>query len=398
MIANNSNEFVGVVESVRGMAALVAAIPLGYAADVMRRSSMLLLTVLCGPIIALMMALAVHTSNKILVVFSVACWAISLQAFSGTMTAMLADLATGPTMAKVMAWQTMVIQVGNASGPLVQLCLLLVVGSSGWSLPLLKMSVIAGLLPVFIMIPIAFSLRRFELQEQNERSLSSPVVASTTTINDQMPEWAQNKLMGGRCQVMWIAVVIIELSFVAVLLVAGCSVKYFGLFFRQDFQFGPVALCSLSASFPIVVAAMVPGCVRLANSLGRIPGIIVMTVAGGLFQVLFGRSITPTMAVVMFYLRHGFMKSRDPLYQAMLMDCLPKRYRGRFGAITSLRSVSWSGSAWIGGLILDHTGSNYRELFEFSGLTICMSSVIVSPLLCLVPRRETPRAALQQTC
>merc|ERR1712032_220801 len=135
------------------------------------------------------------------------------------------------------------------------------------------------------------------------------------------------------------------------------------------------------------VAGAVALWMPVVRRLGGVPSIILGTALGGALQVFFARSYSPWLAVSLYFLRQAVMKSRDPLYQALLMDCLERQHRGRFGSLVSLRSASWAGSAFFGGFILDHSHSDYRSLFQASGLLICvLPTVAILPLLCVVPR------------
>lgn len=41
---------------------------------------------------------------------------------------------------------------------------------------------------------------------------------------------------------------------------------------------------------------------------------------------------------------------------AVLMDCVPRRHRGKVNAVDSVRTFSWSGSAALGGFLIERFG------------------------------------------
>ena len=53
--------------------------------------------------------------------------------------------------------------------------------------------------------------------------------------------------------------------------------------------------------------------------------------------------------------RMAFANATRPLLRSILMDHVAKRHRGKINALESVRAMSWSGSAALGGYVeLDH--------------------------------------------
>ena len=53
--------------------------------------------------------------------------------------------------------------------------------------------------------------------------------------------------------------------------------------------------------------------------------------------------------VAMHLTRMAVANSTRPLLRSLLMDYVPKRHRGKVNALDSVRTLSWSGSAALGG-------------------------------------------------
>ncbi|KAF4733966.1 hypothetical protein FOZ62_029102, partial [Perkinsus olseni] len=82
--------------------------------------------------------------------------------------------------------------------------------------------------------------------------------------------------------------------------------------------------------------------------------------------------------LVLYVIRMAFMNCSRPVFRAMLMDHTPRKDRGKVNAVDMVRMFSWSGSAAIGGLLVDHWG--YRFNFIVTGLVHCCGLLCVFSL------------------
>merc|ERR1712113_773531 len=87
-----------------------------------------------------------------------------------------------------------------------------------------------------------------------------------------------------------------------------------------------------------------------------------------------------------FLVRGGFANSTYPIDRSIVMDFTPSSQRGKWNAVESLTSMTWSGSAFVGGLISDSHDCRYT--FLITALVYATGCVVQTPLLWLVPRRE----------
>lgn len=93
----------------------------------------------------------------------------------------------------------------------------------------------------------------------------------------------------------------------------------------------------------------------------------------------------------------------------MLMDFVPKSSRGRWNAVDSVTKFGWSGSAFIGGFLIDKYGYGYTFLItatlQFIGYSLLFpliyiippenkfSPAIIQPLL---SHRKTPDGEIEE--
>merc|ERR1719265_2821670 len=92
------------------------------------------------------------------------------------------------------------------------------------------------------------------------------------------------------------------------------------------------------------------------------------------------------LLLVIFFVRGGFANCVYPIDRSILMDFTPSSQRGRWNTLESFASTTWSGSAFIGGLISD--SHDYRFTFLITGGVYALAALLYSPLLMLVPRKE----------
>ncbi len=70
-------------------------------------------------------------------------------------------------------------------------------------------------------------------------------------------------------------------------------------------------------------------------------------------------------------IRMAFANATRPLLRSILMDYVAKRHRGKINALESVRAMSWSGSAALGGCVL--------RGYDTAGLTCSSNSRIAGP-------------------
>ncbi|KAI9982786.1 hypothetical protein PInf_008796 [Phytophthora infestans] len=150
---------------------------------------------------------------------------------------------------------------------------------------------------------------------------------------------------------------------------AGMTINFFPLFFKEEYGLTPIHVCALFMSQPLVVMILSFAAQRLSKSCGRMP-IIAFTRA---FSVacLFSMAYAQPMAlqIVLFLMRGGMMRCSQPLRRSILMDYVPKNIRARWNALEGLSVFSWSGSAVLGGFLIDAYG--YRMCFIITSLVYC---------------------------
>ena len=151
---------------------------------------------------------------------------------------------------------------------------------------------------------------------------------------------------------------------------AGMTINFFPLFFQEEYGLTPIHMCALFMSQPLIVMIMSFFSQRLSKSCGRMP-IIAFTRALSV-SCLFSMAYAQPMAlqIVLFLMRGGMMRCSQPLRRSILMDYVPKNIRARWNALEGVSVFSWSGSAVLGGFLIDAYG--YRMCFIITSLVYCV--------------------------
>lgn len=78
------------------------------------------------------------------------------------------------------------------------------------------------------------------------------------------------------------------------------------------------------------------------------------------------------------------------LTQSIMNDYAPKKTRGRWNALDSVRAIGWSGSAALGGWLVDHYG--YEISFFATAIGTSIGTAMRIPLLFIVEDRKKEKA------
>lgn len=276
--------------------------------------------------------------------------------------------------------------LGNGSGPLVQLVELTVATGGSWSIRELHTALAMGVAPYALYMGCILGLstehRKVSLVEEERRRSS--------TVDSQPPRTpAWN----------WVIAGLIEVSNFTTAVGSGMTFKYWPLFFKHDFNYSPSQVCLLQLSIWMGIAAssafLNPVLLRYMDRLVA-SNVLHMSSTAILFIISIG-SLGVWVEAPLVILRNALINSGGPLQAAMVMDLVPQQHRGKWSSILSLRRMTWSGSAFVGGILSD--SHDYRYAFF---ITACVHTVaglmlvFTNSLVCLRRRTEAAAAACEQ--
>jgi len=172
---------------------------------------------------------------------------------------------------------------------------------------------------------------------------------------------------------------------------AGMTVKYFPLFFKNDYGFTPMHVCILTAIYPPCIGLWMQLAQKLSTKMGRAHASLMWQLAGCTCLFLMSQVYHLPSLIVLFLVRGAFQNACNPLDRSILMDYTPSKHRGKWNAVESLTMMTWSGSAFIGGMLAD--SHDYRYTFMITAFIYLFALAVYSPLIVLVPRNEADALA-----
>lgn len=162
---------------------------------------------------------------------------------------------------------------------------------------------------------------------------------------------------------------------------AGMTVAFFPLFFSEEYSLSPAATAAVFAVSPILIACMGVVGMPLARRLGRATTSTTLGSLGTLcIFVLAIPGIHVAVAIFVYLVRTALMNGCYAINRSILMDVVAKKERGRWSSLENLTAFTWTGSAVLGGLLVD------KFSFRFTFLvTACIYVAGVSVRSLVIP-------------
>jgi len=372
LILRGSNTFVGTLESARGLSSLAMAVPLGWASDRWPKPLVLRCNTVVGLAAALLLLFGIPTNCVPLIFAGAVASAIHNQCLFGLFPPLLSEMTeAGNQRMKVMSHLQTASSAGMASGPALQLLLMLATATTHWTTSELHWILCSGLLLFLPFVLTVWRIRPSDLTVAASQTAAggsggqSPLLAATPTRR------------------RWTIALLVEISSLITAVGSGMTFKYWPLFFKGDFGFSPTGVCAMQLAIWAAIAASAQIAPKIAQKVGRAPTCFLLHASGVALLFLISLTSMPALFTVpLVLLRNATMNAASPLVQSIIMDMVPQQHRGKWSSIASLRRMTWSGSAFVGGLLSD--SHDYRFAFF---ATACVHSVAGVVLLGVVAFR-----------
>jgi len=368
------------VESLRGLVQLGFSYPVGMLSDAswMSRVRLVKLAMPVWTIGYLMCLFGVVQDQLAAIVAGIAVWAIGSQVWTGTSQVLVADFSQPDQRTKNMANLSSTRMIASSTGNALQILFLFAMGQDHWSNNLLRTAILTGvLLWPGVVYGIMCRLRDLEPLEKVRGGRKRAANATLAEEDLERRAWCG-------VRVRWLLAINLEFVSFITKIGAGMTVKFFPLFFRVDYNFTPMQVCMVMAGAPLCTSAMMQVCRKVSERTGRMHALLIFQFLGTacLWSMCYIRSIL--LVLPMFLLRGALMNARNPIMRAMVMDLVPVDRRGRWNSIQSMSSVTWSGSAALGGWIADWSG-DYRFTFNVTAMIYTGSFLCMLPCLLIYP-------------
>ena len=423
-LTTKKNSIVGFIQGINGVLQLLVALPAGWLADSHRRDSVLRFGAVIGLLGALLLAWALYQSSlppAIAISIAMAVLGCYRGIYSPSLEALFADSVL-PGRSSPYSWRYVTMILSSAVGPLISLFVFLRLGDS-WSVEDCRLVVVAGLvgmLPALVLM-CCFDDDKVASHNQNQhqyvpRRISAleettqPLLMNEDNDDDDEEEEDEEQRSLLRRPVHTttttttttiVAIpVLLTISDVFGAFASGMTIKFFPLFFMQRVDLSPVYVSLLSTLGPIAVALASVVAQRASKRIGRIQlsvgtrvldiGLLITMAflptasasggGGGVWDKLDKAKI---VLIIVHIVRMASANCTRPLMRSVLNQYTPRHHRGKVNAVDSVRTFSWSGSAALGGVLVQKFG------FEKTFLVTAGVKVLsVLPLLFLIGYME----------
>ena len=175
---------------------------------------------------------------------------------------------------------------------------------------------------------------------------------------------------------------------------SGMTVKFFPVFFKDPMMLTPVVVFIIQAAQPYIGMPFFRVAEWMADRIGRVQADLLMwylaIVCQGMMAVMgyihdYNTHIANRIVLIaLFLLRCGIIRSTGPIQQSIVMDYVKKEHRAKWASLDSFTQAGWSGSAAVGGYLIQHY--SYQLCFLVACGFHLSSCAVRWPLMWVVPK------------
>jgi len=382
LVADNNASIVGFLTGILGLSQVLSSVPTGVLGDILPKHYLLRVSAVITLGAIAVNVYAVHNGSLQALAVAMTLWGISWGIAYTTTEALFASSVAGGQRSKFMTRKQTLLQLSTCLGPIVAGGMFVYLGNT-WTTEDCAIVLIVGNL---VCLPLCFILFRMREEKKKEDEKGEEVQEVGNFLNEESFETKSEDEKSRRVVLTMsnrkIALAI-ALSDLLSGLASGMSIRYFPVFFLDDVMLSPlvVQILYLLSSLGCVVCSVTNQ--RLSHKYGRSETTIASKWVGISFMILMIQSQTwwnsPKWVISTLYvLRTSFMNSSKALTKSQLMDVVDPKHRAKWSILESVNAFSWSGSAAIGGLLVE----SYSLIFNFY-VTATMQFVATLPLFLL---------------
>jgi predicted MFS family arabinose efflux permease len=399
-----SSEDVGAISGSRGIATVIFAFPVAYFADRFRRDRILKFSSLVG---FLSLACTVYvftqlqpgTKNLTILYSCFIGWGLFTVLANPNLESIFADSIETGRRRQIMSQKSATISFAASFGPLLTIIYYWIQGErfkGTWKINQLRLVLLggAGICAISLVLLWSFndddslgkeseSDANDKFTEKKESNLSSLIDESILSNENSSSNYNDENLP---CCFVPRNVVPYVIAFgdFFTAVGAGMTVKYFPLFFVNMYSLSPISLSILyfvtriSTALAALALDKLAGCIdsRVAVLLGA------KTIGTACLYMLafFDPRFKEVYLVALIYiLRTAIMNGTTGIKRSLLMDCVPKKSRAAWNSFESITRFTWSGSAVLGGYLVEQY--SFKFCFLVTAIIYTMSTGVFYALL-----------------
>ncbi|KAK9821640.1 hypothetical protein WJX74_002867 [Apatococcus lobatus] len=398
LIENHSNKAVGYAQGIQGFAMAAVAVPASLMADRTRRDMVLRLFAFVGlgGCVAFLGAvyigkqplslLHIKTDTKLVAICGAsALWGIYTAA-QPVVESIFADSV--PTGARIGLYSTFtaLTRVAICFGPLGAALMF------WWSGNVWEVHVIEQIMLVGVGLSAVSILPMFVFNDDKTLGADSDAYQELLTIQEEedepvSPRW---RVLRGHIttnSIPWL----LAGSDIIIGLASGMTLKFIPIFLLQACALDPITVNIYTFISPLLIAAIMFSLPPIAKTLGRVQVLLLLKCLG--VGLLYWMALIPSiwkrplLIMSVSLARMAFMNSGYPIQKSILMDYVPRSTRARWNSVDTFMNFAWSGSAVVGGFLIDSAG--FRITFFITAAMQTISLVFLFALLPVVPVKQS---------
>lgn len=415
-ILGQPNFVLGLMFTSSGLASTLFVFPSGYFADKYRRDILVRMSVFFGVIAQLGLILSIFLTQAgpvsletspntdiILIILFIA------QIFSGlgwglsgpAAQALLADSIESGDRSRVFANMHFVGFIAAALGPFIAAGLTFFLGDK-WTIETLGTLIIVGAIGAIISyIAIAFVSDDKALISKGEHT-----PAPETLLSDEgssVEEAPVATLFGKSFSYDVKIPILIVTSGIVIGFGAGATVAFFPILFASPeigygllpfFTYLIFGITNIVSGITGIIAQRVIPMFGRIGSMFLTQGLAIICLLGLVVNLILFQNesisfeVSVIFLVILFISRNALMNASGPISRSIVMDVVPSNSRAKWNSLETLAwGMFWSGSASIGGFIVDEFGFLYVFLF-----TATLYSI--STLMLLLIKNRVPKESI----
>ena len=395
-VSGYDSRVIGYITSFMGLAQLAASFPSGYLSDKYRRDTVIRCSAVVGIVSIALVVSSIALKNLYFIAGAFAVVGTYWGLTTTSISALFADSLLEEDRSKYITWRYTIQKIGNLAAPLLAITVF-AFSKNHWSEDDCACTIyISQGLCLFSTILPCFMSDDFALSDQESSTLSQSNTSDDESLSESSLRSAdcENQLCfsderdkNEPSDEAYDKVIPFCICLADILqgFANGMSVQFFPVFFAKTLQMRPIYVqivyfCSQSGQACGSILSE-----KIGTFIGRCQAAAALRVLGAvvLSCMILTKKLGASTPIVctLYVVRMILTNSSVPLTGTVLMNNVPKNYRGRWGSLDSLVKASWSGSALLGGLIIHKFG-----IYSVFYVTIAIQMVATIPLFFLFKR------------
>ncbi|KAI2506479.1 major facilitator superfamily-like protein [Fragilaria crotonensis] len=394
LLQNKDPKAVGVISAAMGLTQLFVSFPAGIFVDRYRRDYLLKVATVVGLVaigLTYTAVLAKHSFHWLIGALSV--WGVFWGISDTSLSALFADSIPDGQRSKYFTQRSILVKVGNMTGPVSALILFAFLGNE-WTTQDCAIVMAFGnaiCIPAVLLLA-CLSDDNLGVGEKASDAETEPLSSNETSMHDDSVLSNDEEQDEEQPHRVWcllpehrITPVLICTADVISGLGLGMSIRYFPIFFLENLKLSPILVQVLYILSPMGQAILMHFGQELSMSIGRCRTTVLFKWIGVGFMfgmiAAFHWNLPHWLVCAFFVLRTSFVNATSALTKSVLMDSVPKQERGKWSSLESVNMFGWSGSAILGGILVGSKGL----LFNFI-VTASIQLIATLPVLALISR------------